>query len=553
MNQSSDAKKSPTPSSLTQSLFDHPDRSARGRAWIALLVLLAVLAYALMGLFPRRVLAADAPADQFSGERAMQHLAVIAAEAHPEGSLGQAKVTAYLVQQLTAMGLEVEVQQAFGVENVVARLKGSDPGGAVLLQAHYDSRNGPGAGDNSSGTAALVEVMRALTAGEPLRNDVIALFDDGEELPDAFTGTKAFIRQHPWMADVRVAVGMDTAARGFISVVDTGGEDNGWLVRALGRAYNGGIWASFSGGGGYDTGPFKQAGVRVLELEDNYPFVEQHTPGDVVALVNPGTVQQMGDQALAIARELGGLDLAVTSGEQRAFLYFLKLVLIHYPESWSVPLAVVGAVIFIAALVLGLRRRYVTWRGLAVALGAVLVPAGLAGAAVGALWSLAPGVFNWPIKTWPEWPELVPPGGWWIFITLDLLVVALAAGVYRLARRWAERGSFALFALFLFTLISLALAFALPAAAIIITWPALIGSLAWGVGMWRAGADRGRWLDAAALVGALLFMLYLVVLAPVIFMSDGTKSVGITAGALVLFLALPLTAVDALLAGRRAK
>jgi hypothetical protein len=71
--------------------------------------------------------------------------------------------------------------------------------------------------------------------------------------------------------------------------------------------------------------------------------------------------------------------------------------------------------------------------------------------------------------------------------------------------------------------------------------------------MWRAGADRGRWLDAAALVGALLFMLYLVVLAPVIFMSDGTKSVAITAGALVLFLALPLTAVDGLLAGKRAK
>jgi hypothetical protein len=36
-------------------------------------------------------------------------------------------------------------------------------------------------------------------------------------------------------------------------------------------------------------------------------------------------------------------------------------------------------------------------------------------------------------------------------------------------------------------------------------------------------------------------------------MSDGTKSVAITAGALVLFLALPLTAVDGLLAGKRAK
>ena len=207
------------------------DALSRGAVMLIVLLLLTIISVA--QLFPRRVAPAEAPADVFSAERAMAHLPVIAKEPHYQGSPAQAQVRDYLVQQLTTLGLEVQVQQTAGVENVVARLGGIEPSGAILLEAHYDLVHGsPGAADNGSGVSALLEIARALASGPALRNDVIVFFDDGEELPDAFTGTKAFVRQHPWMSEVRVAIGMDTAVRGFISTDDTG-SNNGWMVEVL--------------------------------------------------------------------------------------------------------------------------------------------------------------------------------------------------------------------------------------------------------------------------------------------------------------------------------
>ena len=49
--------------------------------------------------------------------------------------------------------------------NVVARLKGQGPAGkkALMLCAHYDSvADSPGAGDDASGVAAILESLRAL-------------------------------------------------------------------------------------------------------------------------------------------------------------------------------------------------------------------------------------------------------------------------------------------------------------------------------------------------------------------------------------------------------
>lgn len=100
------------------------------------------------------------------------------------------------------------------VRNVVVRLPGTISNGAVLFLAHPDSKPyGPGAGDNATGAAVLLEVARALKAGPDLQNDIILLFDDGEECCD-YLGGYVFVREHPWAADVRLAVGLDTAAWG---------------------------------------------------------------------------------------------------------------------------------------------------------------------------------------------------------------------------------------------------------------------------------------------------------------------------------------------------
>jgi hypothetical protein len=103
------------------------------------------------------------------------------------------------------------------------------------------------------------------------------------------------------MPDVRVAIGTDTAVGGPINVNETGPR-NGWLVQALARAYTGGTWSSASGGGTYEYFAFRRAGVQGLELEDNYAFRAQHTALDRPEIVS---VQQLGEQVVAVTRELG--------------------------------------------------------------------------------------------------------------------------------------------------------------------------------------------------------------------------------------------------------
>lgn len=520
--------------------------TGRGLIMLCVLLLFAIPAVAI--LFPRRVTPASAPLEIFSGERAMIHLPIIASEPHPQGSPALARVRDYLVGRLTDMGLEVEVQRTAGLENVVARLRGTDPTGAIVVLAHYDTVSySNGAADNSSTVAALLELMRSLSAGPTLRNDVIALFDDGEEEPDIFAGTKAFVREHPWMKNVRVAISIDTAVAGPVSTNEVGPENNGWLVHALARAYTGGAWTSFSGGGEYNSSPFRIAGIPVIALEDNYPFKEKHTAADLPEIINPGSVQQMGDQTLAIVRELGELDLTHPRGEQETFFSVPLLGLVHYPEAWSLPLAGVAGMLLAIALGLALWRRFVSWRGLAVAFGTILVTVVLAAIGVNALKPLLPDIFGWQTYAWPDWPEVIPPYGGLAVAVIDLLVLGGTVTAYILGRRWSARGDFSLIGLVPFLIGAVALAINLPRTAYAFIWPVLIGSLGWILAA-LLGRNQMKWSqDAAATPAALTLVALVLVFVPGVVIADGMKSLEILAAIEALLLGVILPAVDGLL------
>ncbi len=194
--------------------------------WLKRLVLFLVImlaaAMAMDQFTPPDVVPASAPPAEFSAERAFDHLKVIAKEPHPMGSPANAAVRDYLIQVITGMGLQPEIQTATSVlrfpgaeginagtvQNVVVRLKGTASTQAILLDAHYDSADtGPGASDCGSCVVTLLETMRALKAMPPMKNDVIFVFSDGEERGDL--GAEAFASQHPWMKDVGVAINFE--------------------------------------------------------------------------------------------------------------------------------------------------------------------------------------------------------------------------------------------------------------------------------------------------------------------------------------------------------
>jgi hypothetical protein len=89
--------------------------------------------------------------------------------------------------------------------NVVARIPGTDPSRAVILGAHIDSPNSPGALDDGSGSAILLEVARVLDASrtQPAVDLYLAWFGS-EEL--GLYGSSYFAATHQDLLDRTVAM-----------------------------------------------------------------------------------------------------------------------------------------------------------------------------------------------------------------------------------------------------------------------------------------------------------------------------------------------------------
>ncbi len=115
----------------------------------------------------------------------------------------------YIVAQLQSAGLRVERQeyQAEGerVENLVAEIPGSEsPEQILLIGAHYDSvRGSPGANDNGSGVAALLELAHQFATSRPKRTLRFVAFTN-EEPPffkTAQMGSRVYAEQAAGQGD----------------------------------------------------------------------------------------------------------------------------------------------------------------------------------------------------------------------------------------------------------------------------------------------------------------------------------------------------------------
>ena len=198
------------------------------------LVLAVALGLAIYATTPPVPLPASAPPTQFAAARAMQDVAVIAARPHPTGSAESAAVRAYLTQRMQALGLTVSVRTAAlepkavkrivkwsgdakanpPLSSLVGVLPGSDrQAPALLLMAHYDSVWGsPGAADDATGVASVLEVVRALKARGAPRRDIIVLLTDGEEL--GLQGARAFFAGDPLLPHIGAIINAESRGGG---------------------------------------------------------------------------------------------------------------------------------------------------------------------------------------------------------------------------------------------------------------------------------------------------------------------------------------------------
>jgi len=305
------------------------------------------------------------------------------------------------------------------------------------------------------------------------------LFDDGEELGD-YRGGHMFAERHPWMKDVRLVVGLDTAAWGVPFLMQDS-NNNGTLVRGYASGVDHpvalGFDASTNRGDNSEIDLFRRRGLPGIELEDTYANVNQHTAGDTAARVNTGSLQLMGDQALGLARAYGGINLKHAAAPDRVFFSVPGIGLVHYPASWG---AVVGILALLAVgiiLVAARRRRGLRVRMIAMGFAAA---AGLAFAAM-LLAAIAAGFYErwYPDPRADPLPEyLLPSSAPFAIVALVLIGIVLALWYRWLVRRLgaAELGLGFLVVWLVFSAVCLAVA---PVGVYLFQWPLFAAAAAW--------------------------------------------------------------------------
>jgi hypothetical protein len=359
---------------------------------------LAVLAAAWfahwMSLAPRPV-PASAPADAFSAERAHRHIALNCTEPQPAGSIPNDLACRYIQEELQRMGVETELilryektgeRRVSRWRAVLGRIPGTDSTKAFAVDAHFDSVPwGPGAADDFSGIAAMLETARALQAGPPLRNDVIFVFADQEEFD--MGGAKAF-RDHPWFQQVGVMLGLEARGTSGPALMFETSPKNGFVIRQLARARVGAransIMDDFYQRMPFNTdfGQYKQhvAGLNVAYINH---FEHYHTMLDRPENVSLASLQHLGDYVLGLARHFGNMQLDDCYAPDAAYFNTLGGHVVVYPLAWGWPLAGLAWTVSLGVLGWGVvARRIAVGRvllGLAAILLAVLVSSAVVG------------------------------------------------------------------------------------------------------------------------------------------------------------------------------
>jgi len=246
----------------------------------------------------------------------------------------------------------------------------------------------PGAADDSSAVALMLETLRSLKADTPLTRDVICLFSDGEEV--SLEGAKAFVYSHPWAKDVGLVLNFEARGNSGPSVMFETSSNNAGLIEQFAEAAPYPVANSLSSNiyrllpNDTDLTIFIEAGMTGL----NFAFIKgldhYHSPQDSLSNLDQGSLQHQGSYALALTRYFGNLksEPAVSQGNAVYFNTFGSH-LVLYSEKWITPLAAMASVFLAGLMLFGWKRKRLEFSG--VAKGMILVGLNLIAVLVAAM------------------------------------------------------------------------------------------------------------------------------------------------------------------------
>ncbi|WP_404419640.1 M20/M25/M40 family metallo-hydrolase [Brevundimonas vesicularis] len=490
--------------------------------WVLFLAsLAAALGLAVLTAQTPQSLPASAPAVQFSAARAMMDVNRIARAPHPVGSVEHRQVQTYLVQRLTALGLQPSLQtgalspaavariereggNAGGVQavNIVGILPGRDPGlPAVVLMAHYDSvPNSPGAADDATGVAAILEAVRAIKARGGAERTLVVLFTDAEELN--LDGARAFFSEHPLRDDIGAVINLEARGGGGRAMMFETEPGNAQTIaryaQATHRATGGPssnalaifVYRLMPNGTDFTvTADRRLAGINLAFIGRPAQY---HSPSSTPQALDQGSVQHIGSQSLEMADDLLRAPTLPQATQNAVYADVFGLFVVQHSP------AIGWVLLIVAALATGFAawgaRHATGLRGMSVVKGAL-----------GGLWLLASAVvvgqavrvLAGPVgsriasaETYYTLLRRLPVLEIAVALAIAGLVLALVAGRARIGRRIVAG-----------VIIGAAVvATALGGLNVVVIGATVV---AVGLSLWPAGDDEttwGGWLGAIALV-----------------------------------------------------
>ena len=296
-----------------------------------------------------------------------RHVSVIAKKPHPIGSAANRETRDYIVSYFESLGLETEVQKTTvvyrhptrpnrstiigNVENIIARLPGRSgvnlegPGDLVLM-GHYDSRPlTPGAGDDASGTAAIMEAARIMSSGPTPAHDVVFLINDGEEM--GLLGAQGFFRQHPLAKNAGLVLNFEARGSYGASMMFETSSNNAWLTDELIKSTPDLMASSLS----YeiyrqmrndtDMSISKGEGVPGLNFAFTAGLFDYHAMTDNAENLDTNSLAHQANNVLATAQHFANLEEWQSAGGDRTYFNLWRGALVSYSQGMAVALGLV--------------------------------------------------------------------------------------------------------------------------------------------------------------------------------------------------------------------
>ena len=340
-------------------------------------ILLGLVYFSFYSVMPQNISSLKAPATEFSTERALIPLKEISRAPHYIGSKENERVREFLIQSLKNLGLSPEIQKGYILNerrrrlsqpiNIVAKIKGSENGKALLVFSHYDSAASLsfGTSDAGSGVVTILESVRAyIASGKQPKNSIIILFTDAEEI--GLVGAKLFVRSHPWANNIGLALNFEARGSGGASsmIVETN-QGNKNLIKGFIDANPKFPLASSLLYSVYKMLPNDTDSTILREEGDIdglfFAFIDDHfdyhTAGDNFERMDRSSLEHQGSYLMPLLHFFADSDLEqVKSDEDYVYTNFPIIKMIAYPFSWVIPSIFVAALLFIVLLFFGFTK-----------------------------------------------------------------------------------------------------------------------------------------------------------------------------------------------------